>query len=313
MASTKLEALCNLVQVVGDCEVKKADAKVDLTSKKICTEILSEVMENALDLAQKDVGDTNVKCTKQKPSSSKSLIGPNEIKDDTNYKPIIGVGDQLITGTEEILKEPKVVNHPVVEKKNRLTDLVRNSKQILAKFLNESKPPADVDVKDEKVIKVIDLDCASPQDQPFKVTKGNPENNENAESVDETKMDNVCLSSSGYHENPFETDETTIKEMKKSRTLPFASNIPGCSVQTNTPLRFGIMTKCRTLRSTIATSSNSSKKDKDKKWNIGTKFLAYLRKQRQERKRQELVNKSKPEAEANKEEPQVEKVQESNL
>ncbi|RZB39846.1 uncharacterized protein BDFB_004577, partial [Asbolus verrucosus] len=78
-----------------------------------------------------------------------------------------GVGDQLGDKSEitpdKILAEP--VKRNTLERKNRLTNLVRNSKQMLARFVsNES----DNDLKmakseetHEKLIKVIDLDADS--------------------------------------------------------------------------------------------------------------------------------------------------------
>lgn len=67
-----------------------------------------------------------------------------------------GTGDQR--DSIETLESPEpVIHHPRVEKKNRLTDLVKNSKQVLAKII-QSESKADIhEAKkgEEKLVEVL--------------------------------------------------------------------------------------------------------------------------------------------------------------
>lgn len=130
-----------------------------------------------------------------------------------------GIGDQLKSSPES----PHTTRYGVLEKKKRLTNLVKNSKQIFTKFLTENKQPLSCpEAEDEEIIQIIEL---NPEDE-----------------LNEVKL----------------TDEDDNKRM----TFPLAA---GTSKTTT------FVEKCRTLKTYPA-------KLKEKKWNIGSKVVHFLRK-----------------------------------
>lgn len=68
---------------------------------------------------------------------------------------LAGTGDQL-ESTKEVVPDDKKERHPTVEKKSRLTDLVKNSKQLLSKYILNDNIRHDNPEDDyaEKVLKV---------------------------------------------------------------------------------------------------------------------------------------------------------------
>lgn len=191
-----------------------------------------------------------------------------------------GTGDQR--NSIETLESPEpVIRHPRVEKKNRLTDLVKNSKQVLAKII-QSESKADIhEAKkgEEKLVEVlpptlfvystfyvlfvqvIDLDCPKPNDNPFKIRKKPlpeevplPEDNStDLLNPPEDLMDEIKLNSP--------KDDPTVE--KKRMTFPRASGARA---------RAAFVAKCRTLKKEATM--------KRKKWDVGSRIANFFRKKR---------------------------------
>lgn len=72
-----------------------------------------------------------------------------------------GVGDQLRSS-----EAPQSSRFGILEKKGRLTDLVKNSKQMLSKFISERQPLSSPEPEDEEIVDVIesDLQFEEPED-----------------------------------------------------------------------------------------------------------------------------------------------------
>lgn len=127
----------------------------------------------------------------------------NEMKNPPLEKNLIctkGVGDQLGGKSEltPVLAEPSTKLRNTLERKNRLTNLVRNSKQMLTKFVttsdntNEKKELkcARSEEKYELVIKVVDFDSINSDDNFVCKFQGNSENRQGAQ---DTGMDVIDL------------------------------------------------------------------------------------------------------------------------
>lgn len=178
--------------------------------------------------------------------------------------PLKGIGDQL-ESEEEIIQEETSVKYPPVEKKNRLTDLVKNSKHVLAKLiLNERRDTFEM--KNEKVVRIVDLNSGEPS---FKVRRNIvPENiplpkSDSREILEETiveeTMDEIQLYASD------EKCEGKGDIYKKTMTFPLASG---------SGKNLSIAARCRTLKFPVEL--------KKKKWNIGSKIINYIRKHKKE-------------------------------
>ncbi|KAJ8935938.1 hypothetical protein NQ314_012559 [Rhamnusium bicolor] len=258
----------------GDCETNLLCKSDPNFAKLVASELVAEILESALDIVEdcekekstKVVGDIleNLANKFQEMNISeenKDLIASLSEKDECSL-PLKGLGDQL-KADGEIITEEASVRHPPVEKKNRLTDLVKNSKHVLAKLILNENKEAKFGPKNEKLIRVVELDSG---DQPFKTRKKVlPENvplprNDSEEILEEPKendvMDEIQLFGSSEKNGSQEEDD-----YKKRMTFPLA----GGSGKT-----LSIGARCRTLK--FPGELNA------KKWNIGSKIINYIRK-----------------------------------
>lgn len=182
-----------------------------------------------------------------------------------------GLGDQL-KPFEGILTE-EVIKHPPVEKKNRLTDLVKNSKQILSKLIL-SENIQEPDIKNEKILRVVDLDSKEKQYkakvklQPEKISIPPCESSEilrneseaNEVKPNQDKMEEVELASTSY--------SSDIEEIRaKTMTFPMAGPSEPVS---------SLMRRYRTLK--------FPNDIRHKKWNIGSKIINFIKKKGQQRR-----------------------------
>ncbi|XP_056640337.1 uncharacterized protein LOC130447501 [Diorhabda sublineata] len=241
----------------GDCEILEKIKDED-TAITIASDIVTDIINNALDIAEErgNIGDILEEEFEEETSKDKRKVTENAAG------PFQGVGDQL---GDDVNKEPKIQHRPV-EKKSRLTDLVKNSKQLLAKLmLNESRGELH-DTKSEKLVKVVELDS---KEQPYRVKNVNaPEDTRlpsddsdeilNERSGDEEILDEIQLSVS-------QGDDLQSKEsLKKTMTFPLAG-----------PSKKTLMDRYRTLK--------FAGEFKKKQWNFGSRIMDYIRKQKAKR------------------------------
>lgn len=153
-------------EIIGTGDGKLGSPRKNEGSKTIAKDVVLEIIDNALDIVDdksRSVMDKilveelqeRFTLTKDKPPTP--LTGKT-----TNLNNLVtkvamaGTGDQR--DSIETLESPEpVICHPRVEKKNRLTDLVKNSKQVLAKII-QSESKADIqDTKkgEEKLVEVL--------------------------------------------------------------------------------------------------------------------------------------------------------------
>lgn len=233
-------------------------------------------MENALEIVddteeksqrlENDIMDT-FSCKFDNLNLSDNL-NPSETT--PNKKILKGIGDQLANRSGDI--DMETFTPPMVEKKNRLSDLVKNSKQILSKLLS-AESNLETNIKDTRVSENIDLDGESkvrrkkhrqtvnqefgplpPRDAPVS-RRDNHTNTDNTErDRDDGKLEDVDLANA---------DEIRAK----TRTFPLAGpSAPSSS----------LLARYRTLK-----FSNDLK---HKKWNFGSKIINYIKKKGHGRK-----------------------------
>lgn len=260
----------------GDCESKlHCKSETDL-AQIVASELVSEILENALDIVEEceqekstrvvgDILETLANRFQEMNISEENKNSPKQSCEKEGSFPLLkGVGDQL-EGEEEVLQEENSNKFPPVEKKNRLTDLVKNSKHVLAKLiLNERKE--SFEKKNEKVIRVVDLESGEPS---YKVRRSIiPENiplpkNDSREilgdTIPEETMDEIQLY--GSTEKQCEGKGDVYKTM----TFPLASG---------SGRNLSLAARCRTLKFPVEL--------KKKKWNIGAKIINYIRKHKKE-------------------------------
>ncbi|KAJ8920461.1 hypothetical protein NQ315_005329 [Exocentrus adspersus] len=238
MSCEVLEKIENALDIVEECEQE--------TSVKIVGDILENLANKFQEMnISEDKSLTKFTCEKQ------------------GVLPLKGTGDQL-KGDDEVVEDDR--RHPRVEKKNRLTDLVKNSKHVLAKLiLNEHKESTESmkNEKVEKVLRVVDLDIGEPSFKSRK--KIHPENiplprsdsREILQSpIPEETMDEIQL-----YGSPDDKCAGKGDICQKTMTFPLASG----SAKSLT-----LAERCRTLKFPMEL--------KKKKWNIGSKIVNYIRK-----------------------------------
>ncbi|KAJ8954992.1 hypothetical protein NQ318_000424 [Aromia moschata] len=256
----------------GDCERNVHHKSDPNLAKIIATELVAEIIENALDIVEDSderksttvVGDILDSLTKKFDKEMEMMEDSAKFddKEECCSLPLKGLGDQL-NADKEIIRVETSVRHPPVEKRNRLTDLVKNSKHILAKLiLNESKEA--LAAKNEEVIRVVELDSG---DQPFKIDrKILPENiplprDDSKEILEEDQAENEKMDEIELVE-PNDNEGGKGEEVhKKTMTFP----MDGRSGKA-----MGLAARCRTLK--------FPQELKKKKWNIGSKLINYIRK-----------------------------------
>ncbi|KAG5883477.1 hypothetical protein JTB14_038351 [Gonioctena quinquepunctata] len=263
---------CEVINKIGtgDCDLEKISKSEQKLATAIATELVSEILEDALDIVEeieekstvKVVGDIfdNLSNQFQELVISEEKLKMEKIEGIISTPPLTGLGDQL--ETDEGIGEETPIKHQTVEKKSRLTDLVKNSKQILAKLMQSesTKETSSGNSPTEKVICVIELDSG---DQAPKTAEISPENiplprNDSCEILkvlDREDMDEIQLSSF--------SDKGTQKgeDYKKTMTFPLA----GPSEK-----NLSFSARYRTLKFPYEL--------KKKKWNFGTKIMNYIRK-----------------------------------
>uniref|UniRef100_A0A6P7FQC1 Uncharacterized protein LOC114332847 n=1 Tax=Diabrotica virgifera virgifera TaxID=50390 RepID=A0A6P7FQC1_DIAVI len=267
---------CEIVEIIGtgDYETyEKISKNQSNFATVLASELVSDIIDNALDIVEdKDRQKMNTSGDIFENLSNKfqGLV----ITEEQRYMEGVpaasskilleGIGDQL--QREQEIEKEAVIKHPPVEKKNRLSDLVKNSKQLLTKIMHAESKAELSDAKSEKVVKVVDLDAV---EVPYKVKKIlKPEDvllpgNDSDEILQSPSEDEEPLEEIQLHAS-HNKDRTPSKILKKTMTFPLA----GSSRK--------LMERYRTLKFTGESPSK-------KKWNVGGKIMDYIRRQRAKR------------------------------
>ncbi|CAG9772993.1 unnamed protein product [Ceutorhynchus assimilis] len=188
----------------GDGKLENLEKTHSPPSTSMVKGIVEDIIENALDI-----------------SENSCVAAPRE-----KSPCFFGTGDQK---SDEDIKKKISCYFPQVEKKTRLTDLVRNSKQILQKMMmSESKTTIQEQERkaeelQEKLIQAIDLDCIQLSDVQHKIkTPISPEEvdlpkNDSADILNpfDTNSDNESdtESSSGIIKEQFESDISNEQDL----------------------------------------------------------------------------------------------------
>ncbi|XP_076258012.1 uncharacterized protein LOC143195046 [Rhynchophorus ferrugineus] len=260
---------CDIIGT-GDGKAETMAKCEGFSSSNIAKEIVLEIVNNAMEKSRSassiEAVSSNMTVDALK---SKSKSNRRESKEKTMV-PLIGTGDQKSSGT--LVKPESVRFHPPVEKKNRLTDLVKNSKQILARIMmTDSKSNLQPDLiptltkEEETVIDVIELDCVQLHDIPFKCYRSIP-----PEEVPLPRNDSDDILSPATEEVSLQVDEFSgestekpIGATKKMMTFPRVSG---------SKARSAFASKYRTLKGGISL--------KKKKWNVGDRIAKFFRKKK---------------------------------
>lgn len=203
-----------------------------------------------------------------------------------------GVGDQLSEDIAQVIisephTEPEVTR--TVEKKSRVTDLVKNSPQIINEYLkideNSKQTQEEWEETEERLIRVIELDHVKHGEENFKVPKKmQPEDvalpedeNEDIDEVilmpmDDHIMDIVDLTSAPFRdeENEINLENSTLLNEDKRFTHEKinAAFEPTPNTKMNNSEE----------QEMSGDSAVKDKRRKKKKWNIGSRLWGFFKK-----------------------------------
>lgn len=207
-----------------------------------------------------------------------------------------GVGDQPPKRTEKEHQE-RVPEPPQIEKKSRVTDLIKNSKQILSEYImkEKTKPIQDkLEETQEEFLQVIELECVKPGDKPFKAQRKyipedvplpNEEDEEEIEEVirvqpDDNTMEVVNLP----QKTPEERNSSSSEDAQGGKGDEFNNYnmIVVLSPNENAHLNEGESPSTVNVVTEESTDvlKDAVKQTKDKKkWNLGSRLFGLFKKQ----------------------------------
>ncbi|ENN71713.1 hypothetical protein HUJ04_006191 [Dendroctonus ponderosae] len=230
----------------------------NVASKTIAKDIVLEIVDNVLDTVDgKEMEQITVEEFKER--FSQEMAG-NKSKPGNS---LIGTGDQK---SSDALKTPEALfSHPPVEKKSRLTDLVKNSKQVLAKIMmSDSKLKLPQEKKeDEKIVEVVELDCIQPSDVPFKsriVPEEVPLPDTDSDATPSPPHFEESLEEIGL--DPAKNEEIPPADGRRRMTFPRAGG---------SRAKAAFVARCRTLK-------REATNLKKKKWDVKGKIVNFFRK-----------------------------------
>lgn len=210
------------VEFIGNIDNKILESECLLdTNKKsntIAFEVVQNIVENALDVAsdfkQETIGDIvnqyTPRCMKDFNEKSQKKLTPTEeevkkfIGEFNSSPPSKGVGDQLLPSKEVLPKKKSFTlpgKHFSLERKARLTDLVKNSKSLISRFLNQDtikQTENEWEEKNEQFLKSIELNSITPSSSLKRKEKESSIDEEFLEIPNETLMDNIDLSKGDF-------------------------------------------------------------------------------------------------------------------
>ncbi|KAL1506138.1 hypothetical protein ABEB36_005557 [Hypothenemus hampei] len=268
----------------GDGKLKNSIKSDTRASKAIAKSTLLEIVNNAVDVASVRSNSSPLSVLEKIPIET--LIG-KPIKDtkEKSAAPLTGTGDQRSNEALEI--EETIIQHPPVEKKNRLMDLVKNSKQAIAKIImSDSKIALQEKKKEvEKIVEVIDLDCVQPTDLPFKSNSGKvPEEVGLRHIVSHEILASTPFQYEDMEELSLSKDDSIDYGELKRMTLPAISGGNAKAV---------FLEKCRTLK-------REATNFKKKKWYVGGKLANFFKKKKKSDKEETILSANNLEKECQK-------------
>lgn len=177
-----------------------------------------------------------------------------------------GVGDQ--PPDAEKLSHVNEANTIPVEKKSRVADLIKNSKQVLSEYIldEEAKLVQDkIEEQQERFLQVIELDCVLPEQAPFKAQKMcDPET---VPLPDETSDEEIArIPSTGKMES---VDLNSVECPVRTKMEPQPNEDDGGSTR-------AVASSSETEKGRASLTSNKSN-EKNKKMGIGARIMQFLR------------------------------------
>lgn len=201
-----------------------------------------------------------------------------------------GLGDQTPTG---IAAEQKPVEPPQIEKKSRVTDLIKNSRQVLSEYIRKERSKKNADKAEEtqeKFIQSIELDCVKPGDKPFKARKKYipeniplpPDNEEEIEEIirvqpEDHTMDVVDLPSKTIEGITAENTHGAKGDESNNYNMIFVLS-PNENVRLNegeSPSSVNVVSEGS---SNVLKDAVKEVKEKKKKRNFGSRLIALFKK-----------------------------------
>ncbi|KAF5307362.1 hypothetical protein FQR65_LT07079 [Abscondita terminalis] len=273
----------------------------------IAGDIVKEILDNAFEIVSKsnttstnwiDSGDLNVtnfiksECLHvvgdileaaddkvEMRNHQNETLGPYDVVTFDTIHAKSGIGDQSFdnqTACYENEIEPENVR--TIEKKSRVTDLVKNSPQIISEYLmidEKAKQNQDKwEETEEKILQVIELNVDAVEPKP-----SINEDDDNAEVEvlhvpKDNDLDTIDLSSVTIKEegNPIvnsqlaKGDQQCPNEPSSPRSN--SNDVEGINTHSFIEKECHIPCECKTEENKL----------KKKKWNFGTKFLGFLKK-----------------------------------
>ncbi|XP_030756734.1 uncharacterized protein LOC115882682 [Sitophilus oryzae] len=261
---------CEIVGT-GDGKIENLHKSSDrLTSKVIAKELVLEIVNSALDMVEESSCSREMMENEEK-IRDKKCYGSDDPKEKI-VVPLKGTGDQ---GSNEAFEQTEVCPfHPPVEKKNRLTDLVKNSKQLLAKIMmSESKVSFQQQKKEEQeehVVDVIELDCIQIHDLPFTCRQKILPEEVPLPRNDSLEILNPPIEEASLEEDQDIGEESEVMPGKSKESLKKTSTFPRSN---GAKAKAAFAAKCRTLRM-------STLNLKKKKWNVGGRIVNFFKKKK---------------------------------
>lgn len=243
--------------------------------------------------AEKETSETAPLAIEVKKLLNEMMSPPYEI---VNYDkaPIKGgVGDQPPKGTDK--EQEPIPETPQVEKKSRVTDLIKNSKQILSEYImkEKAKPMQDkLEETQEEIIQVIELDCVKPGDEPFKAHRKYipeevplPDDDEEIEEIIRVQPDDHTMEAVNLSEQNVEDQNAcTSKDALGGKGDEFNhyNMIVVLSPNENSHLNEG---ESPSSVNVVTDESSDVLKDavkqtkEKKRWNFGSRLIGFFKKQ----------------------------------
>lgn len=205
-----------------------------------------------------------------------------------------GVGDQPYDETLVSEPIPELEVPRAVEKKSRVTDLVKNSPQIISEYLmmdeRAKQNQEEWEESEEQLLQVIELDYVKPGEEPFRVQKKMfPEDVALPEEIDESELvvpqeddilNIVDLSSNAFREEEKQLSNITENSDGAKGDEPTNDNMVVVMSPHETAVSGGeIIENPQTVdQKEIEESQIKQPKSKKKKWTFGTKLFGFLKK-----------------------------------
>lgn len=206
-----------------------------------------------------------------------------------------GVGDQPILPIRN--SEIEVSDQPApqectatpVEKKSRVADLVKSSKQLLSAYIMDEKAKRirdKLEEEQEQFLQVIELDSTDSSKAEFKAHKKyEPEtvplpNDDILETEEELLQISACDTMDTIDLNASTTEQSEdVQEKSEMESAKEHQNLDGIA-----------KSERENLQSTSSEANTGDQKDKKKRWNLGARFMQFLRRPKQKARGTQTVS-----------------------